>query len=380
MTPDPIPSQQTSKAINMIRPLLIIFMTLAHITVLDDASKIGNAAVLNFSNWMTVFLKAALAKSGVPLLSLISGYLAINSLEKYGYFNLLVNKAKRLIWPLFWANLLFILLITYPEQANDPSIRTDLQVYPFNLLGWFQATFAFYRLPANQPLFFLKDLYTCFLLIPFLYLLAKIKYINLMVIVWMAYKCIYLKTVFIFPVFPTWFFRFDIVFAFYLGILLFHQKRNLFIENQKINLWLLFLFFTISGLASVFYVTYAKPEHLTLFLWLDFVVKVFSVLACIAIMSLLSRKNDKLSSLFAYLSPFSYTLFLTHVFTFTFFNRMFFRYFGEPEFFKLSGSLFVIFILLSAICVSILLNLLWFKVISPGLQAMWGSLFAQSKT
>ena len=364
----------------MIRPLLIIFMTLAHITVLDDASKIGGATFLNFSNWLTVFLKAALAKSGVPLLSLISGYLAINSLEKYGYFNLLVNKAKRLIWPLFWVNLLFIVLITYPAQAIDPNVRPDLQIYPFDLLGWFQATFAFYRLPANQPLFFLKDLYTCFLLIPILVVVAKIKYINLMVIVWMAYKCIYLKTVFILPVFPTWFFRFDIVFAFYLGILLFHYKKNLLIENQKLNLYLLFLFFAICSLASIIYVTYAKPEHLTLFLWLDFTVKVFSVLACISIMSLLSGQHSKLSGLLVYLSPFSYTLFLTHVFTFTFFNRMYFHYLGEPEFFKLSGSLFVIFILVSAILASIVLNLLWFKVIAPGLQAMWTSLFTQPET
>ena len=162
---------------------------------------------------------------------MISGYLAIISLEKYGYFKLLVNKAKRLIWPLFWVNLLFIVLITYPTQAIDPNVRTDLKIYPFNLLGWFQATFAFYRLPANQPLFFLKDLYTCFLLIPILFYLAKIKYINLLLIVWMAYKCIYLKTVFVLPVFPTIFFRFDIVFAFYLGILLFHYQ-NLYFQGQ----------------------------------------------------------------------------------------------------------------------------------------------------
>ncbi|MEE8496282.1 MAG: hypothetical protein V3S21_07360, partial [Xanthomonadales bacterium] len=135
---------------------------------------IGSAISLDFSNWLTVFLKAALAKSGVPLLSLISGYLAIYSLEKYGYFKLLVNKAKRLLWPLFW------------------------------------------------------------------------------------------------------------------------------VLNSS-------------------------------------------------------------------------------VFTFTFFNKMYFHYFAVPEFFKLSGSLFVTFILLSAMSVSIALNLLWFKVIAPGLLAMWGSLFSQSE-
>jgi len=98
-------SEQTSAAIQIIRPLLIIFMTFAHISVVQQAGIMGDAALLNFDNWLTVFLKAAVAKSGVPLLSLISGYLAVASLEKYGYSGLLVNKAKRLIWPLIWANL-----------------------------------------------------------------------------------------------------------------------------------------------------------------------------------------------------------------------------------------------------------------------------------
>ena len=117
------PSVQTSAAIKVVRPLLIILMSFAHIGMLDQMSRINTAATLDFSNWMIVFIKACLAKSGVPLLSLISGYLAVMTLEKYGYFKVLLRKARRLVWPLFWSNLLFILLITYPTQAQDPSFR-----------------------------------------------------------------------------------------------------------------------------------------------------------------------------------------------------------------------------------------------------------------
>ena len=106
------PSTQTSTAIRVVRPFLIILMSFAHFGILDQMSRINSAATLDFNNWMMVFLKACLAKSGVPLLSLISGYLAVVTLEKYGYFKVLLRKARRLVWPLFWSNLLFIILIT----------------------------------------------------------------------------------------------------------------------------------------------------------------------------------------------------------------------------------------------------------------------------
>jgi hypothetical protein len=353
------PSPQTSTAIRVVRPLLIILMSFAHFGILDQMSRINSSVTLDFTNWMIVFLKACLAKSGVPLLSLISGYLSVVTLEKHGYFRVLLRKARRLVWPLFWSNLLFILLITYPAQALDPSVRPDLQIYPFNLMGWFQATFAYYRIPANEPLYFLKDLYTCFLLLPLLVLVARVKFLNVAVIVWMAYKCIYLQSALFFEVFPLWFMRFDIVFAFYIGILLFYWKKNLFIGNRNLSIGLAVVFPLISGLASAMYVVLARPEHLTLFLWTDFFVKLCSVLGCIAIMSLLVRNPGRLTRALAWLSPFSYTLFLTHLFSFTFFNQAYLHLFSAPEFFRLSGILYLGLMLTTAVLVSIVLKSAW---------------------
>ena len=354
-----IPSKQTSVAIRMIRPLLVLFITFAHFSIIDHISRMNGASVLDFDNWFMVFLKSGLAKSGVPLLSLISGYLAVLSLEKYGYLKVLVRKAKRLVWPLFWSNLLFLILITYPDQAQDPNVRPDLEIYPFNLMGWFQATFVYYKMPANEPLYFLKDLFTCFLLLPLLVLMARVKYLNVAVIVWMAYKCIYLKTAFFFEVYPLWFLRFDIVFAFYIGILLNFWKKDLVIESLKVNLGLVLLFLAAASLGSVAYVVLAKPEHLTFFLWSDFIVKVCSVLGCIAIMSLLVTHQGRLSRLLDRWSPFAYTLFLTHVFAFTFFTKAYLHYFSAPDFFRLSGILYVVMMLVTAVTASIALKMLW---------------------
>jgi hypothetical protein len=359
-----VPTKQTSSAIRMIRPLLILFMTFAHFSILDDLGKINSAATLDFDNWLMVFLKSGLAKSGMPLLSLISGYLAVVSLERYGYGQVLLRKAKRLVWPLFWSNLLFIILITYPAQALDPNVRPDLQIYPFKLLGWFQATFAFYRIPANEPLYFLKDLYTCFLLLPLLLVVARVRYLNVAVIVWMAYKCIYLQSAFFFEIFPLWFMRFDIVFAFYVGILLNFWKKDLVIENLRVNLGLVMLFFTAASLASVAYVVLVKSEHLSFFLWSDFFVKVCGVAGCIAIMSLLVCHQGRLSRLLNRLSPFAYTLFLTHLFSFTFFKGFYLGHFPTPDFFGFSGILFIVLMLMTAVLVSIVLQTVWYRIVA----------------
>lgn len=359
-----VPSAQTSSAIRMVRPLLILLMSFAHFALIDHMSRVNTAATLDLDNWLMVLLKSSLAKSGVPLLSLISGYLAVLSLEKYGYLQVLIRKARRLVWPLIWANLLFIILITWPAQAQDPGIRPDLQIHPFNAFGWFQATFAFYKIPANEPLYFLKDLYTCFLLLPLLALVARVRYLNVAVIFWMAYKCIYLKSAFFLEIYPLWFMRFDIVFAFYVGILLFHWKRDLVIHSQKLNVGLITLFLLAAGLASAVYVVLAKPEHLELFLWLDFAVKLCSVLGCVAIMSLLATHPGRIARLLEWLSPYAYSLFLTHLFVFTFFTRAWRNQLGEPDFFAASGVAYITVMLFTAVTAAIGLKAAWGWIVS----------------
>ena len=358
------PSRTTSSAIILIRPVLILLMMMAHLFVLDHAAIMNAAQPLSGESWLIVFMKSTLARSAVPLLSLISGYLAVYSLQKYGYFSLVFKKARRLVWPMVWANLLFVVLFTWPGQAAGTGERPDLAVYPFNFHGWFQATFAFYRLPANQPLFFLKDLFTCFLLLPLLLAVARIRYLNIAVFLWMAYKCIYLKSVFIVPVYPLWFFRFDIVFAFYTGILLVLNHKSLIIENRRLNFALLGAFLLSCALASAAYVAGSKAEYDEIFLWLNFSVKVISVFGCIALMSLLQAGSNPLTRALEFLSPYAYTLFLTHAISFTLFHRLYLRLFGAPEFFGVSGSLYLLGIFASAIVAAIAAREIWIRLVS----------------
>lgn len=358
------PSSETSAGIRMIRPLLVLFMMLAHVYALDSIRVLTNTLPLNFENWLTVFLEQVLAKTGVPLLSLISGYLAVYSFHRYGYFDLLARKARRLILPMVWANLAFILLITYPGQAENPQLRSDLSIYPFDLYGWFQAIFAFYKLPANQPLFFLKDLFTCFLLLPLLVWIARLRYLNILVIPWMAWKCIYLETAFIFPVYPIWFFRFDIVFAFYLGILLFLNSKELLIEHRAVRVFWMAMYAIVGAAVAMFYVVHAKQEQTVVFLWLDFTVKVVSVLGCISIMTILVERPGSIGRFLTWLSPYSYSMFLVHAIIFDFYHRLYIKWFGWPEFFGTTGIAYLVVLFIVAVFLAVLMKMAWRNVIS----------------
>jgi hypothetical protein len=102
-----------------------------------------------------------------------------------------------------------------------------------------------------------------------------------------------------------------------------------------------------------------KADYNVLFLWLDFTVKVVSVFGSIALMSLLYANPGPFPRLLRYLSPYAYSMFLTHAFSFTFYHRLFLRYVGEPEFFGWSGSLYVVGIFAVAISLAVGLRMAW---------------------
>jgi succinoglycan biosynthesis protein ExoH len=102
----------------------------------------------------------ALTRAAVPALSVLSGYLMANS-RKTSLMDLVGRKARSLILPfLVWNSAAIILLL----MANEV-----WQFWPELLLAR-QSTYhlinslsAFHGAPANAPLYFLRDLFLCFL-------------------------------------------------------------------------------------------------------------------------------------------------------------------------------------------------------------------------
>ena len=76
-------------------------------------------------------------------------------------------------------------------------------------------------------------------------------------------------------------------------------------------------------------------------------------------MSLLVSHPGRISGLLDWLSPFAYTLFLTHLFIFTFFTRAWTGLFGAPVFFGVSGVLYIVMMLVSAVLAAIVLKSAW---------------------
>jgi peptidoglycan/LPS O-acetylase OafA/YrhL len=68
--------------------------------------------------------------------------------------------------------------------------------------------------------------------------------------------------------------------------------------------------------------------------------------------------------LLGWLSPFAYTLFLTHVFIFTFFSQAWTGLFGEPVFFGISGVLYIVMMLVSAVVAAIVLKSAWTAMVA----------------
>jgi hypothetical protein len=102
----------------------------------------------------------ALTRAAVPALSVLSGYLAATS-RPVGLFDVMGRKARSLIIPfLVWNTAAFVVLL----GANE-----IWQFWPEALLAR-QSTYslvnglsAFHGVPANAPLYFLRDLFLCFL-------------------------------------------------------------------------------------------------------------------------------------------------------------------------------------------------------------------------
>ena len=84
--------------------------------------------------------------------------------------------------------------------------------------------------------------------------------------------------------------------------------RDLVIDNRKLNMALAGLLPLVCGLAAAVYVVKAKEEYQSLFLWLDFTVKVVCVAGCVGLMSLLVSRESWLNRALRWLSPYSFSL------------------------------------------------------------------------
>lgn len=177
-----------SERISILRPLLIFLIVSTHIQGNLYRPDLKDLTYTT-KNFIHAFISGALSASALPLLSIISGYLAVYTYKKYRYWATLQKKFMRILLPMLVWNLILALYI-YDLQSQGIGFRADLVLYPVNIENWLYALLGLFRLPANPPLYFLRELFICFLLIPVFFTLSKSKIATAITVSLVAYMSV----------------------------------------------------------------------------------------------------------------------------------------------------------------------------------------------
>lgn len=107
------------------------------------------------------FLSSMVAKSAVPLLSIISGWLLVGTLQAKPYGRLVQGKVRTLLVPMVLWNIILLVLIAGFTVATGED-----QWLPDTAMAWINGLFSLTGTPVNIQLAFLRDLFVCALAEP----------------------------------------------------------------------------------------------------------------------------------------------------------------------------------------------------------------------
>lgn len=301
------------EAIRLARPLLIIFICIAHIP--DIKGYVSSSDQWqDIGSLVPVFILDVLVRGAVPILTAVSGYLAYYSYQKRAYLHLVREKSIRLLWPYIVWNFIAIFvywLVFYSldyEIANVSNIVDNVNAFATALLG------LNLNMPINVSTYFVRDLFVIILCIPVIDLLARYRSLTAMallsvvVVLWQVPSVVINVGEFK----ETILFRVDMIFFFILGYRLARNKiqpKNL----SSAYLVLSIAFMTAMGTLISMSLSYFEPSPAA-FNRLRLFMGVFFVLMLPAIFKLLIlSKKTKMGALLSFLSPYAFTLFLSHI-------------------------------------------------------------------
>lgn len=147
---------QINEFIRVLRPLLILLICAVHIPFI--AGYTANVTALDAPQMLlSVYIKDVLARSAVPLLSVISGYLAFFSYKKYGYRKFLTKKVKMVLVPFVVTNVATLIFFKLAQGISATPIPALQGIE--GLASILQGVLGINRMPINGPLYFLRDLF-----------------------------------------------------------------------------------------------------------------------------------------------------------------------------------------------------------------------------
>ena len=175
MTRTPLTSTDFEASIRVLRPLLITIMCWAHIPILWGFLH-PPVTVENPVSVFGTFLRDTLSRGAVPLLTVISGYLAFASYQRRSYLGFVTDKIKRILLPFLIWNVIMLLFLQHLNAGHEVDIG-GLIAQLETPRDFFSAVIGYNRLPINAPTYFLRDLFLILLCVPAFVLLTAHKHL-----------------------------------------------------------------------------------------------------------------------------------------------------------------------------------------------------------
>lgn len=301
--------KRISLAILLLRPVLITAICLVHMPYIAGYS----ASIVDPSHFSTLlgpFIKDTFARTAVPLLTVISGYLACLSHNRYSYRRYVWHKTQRLLlpfvlWNLLLAGALYLSYthLQYPEMAGE--------LLQHQGWAWAVHVFGLQSFPVNGPLYFLRDLFFISLLAPLFAVLVMRRALAGLILLGLMALFVYQPQ--IKALSYAWLFRSDILFFFFLGFWAGHTGLDARITppGKAASLWmalgLVALCVAITWLLAAYKPPVILHARLKPFLGIAF------LLALPAIIGTVERyQHTRPVAWLKAISPYSFTLFLVH--------------------------------------------------------------------
>lgn len=298
--------QELSQVIRLARPLLILFICVAHTPYINGYLS-EHSQYFDLGSLFPVIVKDFFARGGVPILSVISGYLAVHSFKKSAYLSFLGNKFMRLMVPFIVWNLIALILVLISTRFMSGETFSGVWDY-------IRAIFGFYRLPINPPTYFLRDLFFIMACAPLIHLLCKRP--KLLLISVAAYIYVFWNQ----PGFGFYIgdtpvpltFRTDSILFFTLGYYLALHQQGIPRFTGYASLVCLVLI-TIIGVFTSMLLTATNPPGNIYVIGRAAIGMVFVLIAPAVFWGLLALRTTIIGKLLNWLSPYSFTIFLSHI-------------------------------------------------------------------
>lgn len=307
--------------IRFIRPLLILFVCLVHIPYIAGFSA-ETTTLSNAQTLFSVYLKDVIARGAVPLLTIISGYLAYSSFKKNSYKNFVGKKTKTLLLPFFVFNIatFVILYISFLVTGyNIGNVATSSQ----NMGDLISAILGYNRLPINPPLYFLRDLFIISLLTPIIHFIIKRAYLMIpfiLILLHINFTSIGVYTS-IFDTKVGILYRSDMILFYTIGYFFSQRQWHIPKPSNFTTLLSLKLYFFITLCVCVLIVA-VKPSMFTYLKYRLVIGALTLSFIPFLISGFLFIKDTKGAKLLLKFSKYSFTLFLTHIFFVHFFTSV----------------------------------------------------------